>query len=105
MPSDVNTQDVRGRRELGKEVPYGVYDIGANLGYVSLGIDHDTGQRAVNAVRLWLEQIGREAVSRHEARDEHGRRRRLQRFTLASVEIGEFDQVADEIGLTIQVCH
>ena len=48
-----NTHDLEDK-ELGKVVPYGVYDIGANLGYVSLGIDHDTGQFAVNAVRLWL---------------------------------------------------
>src|SRR5208337_2353049 len=41
-----------------KVVPYGVYDIGANLGYVSLGIDHDTGEFAVNAVRCWLDQMG-----------------------------------------------
>ena len=42
---------------MGKVVPYGVYDIGANLGYVSLEIDHDTGEFAVNAVRCWLDQI------------------------------------------------
>ena len=41
------------RTRNGKFVPYGVYDIGANDGYVSLGIDHDTGQFAVNSVRLW----------------------------------------------------
>ena len=46
-------------KELGKVVPYGVYDIGANDGYVSLGIDHDTGQFAVDGVRLWLDRIGR----------------------------------------------
>jgi Rhodopirellula transposase DDE domain len=37
-------------------VPYGVYDVGANCGYVSLGIDHDTAQFAVNAARLWLDR-------------------------------------------------
>jgi hypothetical protein len=37
-------------------VPYGVYDVGANSGYVSLGIDHDTAQFAVNAARLWLDR-------------------------------------------------
>ena len=62
-------------RELGKLVPYGIYDIGANDGYVSHGIDHDTGQFAVNSVRLWLDH-----------------RRSLQ-------------QLADETNLTIQVCH
>src|ERR1700728_3340668 len=56
-PSAVNTHDFEDK-ELGKVVPYGVYDIGANDGYVSLGIDHDTGQFAVNSVRLWLDRIG-----------------------------------------------
>src|SRR5208283_4667788 len=42
-PIEVNAHDFEDK-ELGKVVPYGVYDIGANLGYVSLGIDHDTGE-------------------------------------------------------------
>ena len=52
QPIEVNTHDFEDK-ELGKVVPYGVYDIGANDGYVSLGIDHDTGQFADNSVRLW----------------------------------------------------
>ena len=58
-PIEVNTHDFEDK-ELGKVVPYGVYDIGANDGYVSLGIDHDSGQFAVNSVRLWLDRIGRQ---------------------------------------------
>jgi hypothetical protein len=58
-PIEVNTHDFE-HNELGKVVPCGVYDIGANLGYVSLGIDHDTGQFAVNGVRLWLDRMGRD---------------------------------------------
>ena len=58
-PIEVNTHDFEDK-ELGKVVPYGVYDIGANDGYVSLGIDHDTGQFAVNSVRLWVDRIGRQ---------------------------------------------
>ena len=57
-PIEVDAHDFEDK-ELGKVVPYGVYDIGANDGYVSLGIDHDTGQFAVNSVRLWLDRIGR----------------------------------------------
>src|SRR5271157_4508210 len=57
QPIEVNAHDFEDK-ELGKVVPYGVYDIGANLGYVSLGIDHDTGEFAVNAVRCWLDQMG-----------------------------------------------
>ena len=59
QPIEVNTHDFEDK-ELGKFVPYGIDDIGANLGYVSLGIDHDTGQFAVNGVRLWLDRMGRE---------------------------------------------
>jgi hypothetical protein len=43
QPIGVDTHDFEDK-ELGKVVPYGVYDVGANLGYVSLGIDHDTAQ-------------------------------------------------------------
>ena len=53
-PIEVNTHDFEDK-ELGKVVPYRIYDIGANDGYVSLGIDHDTGQFAVNSVQLWLD--------------------------------------------------
>jgi len=62
-PIEVNTHDFE-NQELGKVVPYGFYDIGANLGYVSLGIDHDTGQFAVNGIRLWLDRMGRDALIR-----------------------------------------
>jgi hypothetical protein len=47
-------------KELGKAVPYGVYDVTANAGFVSLGITSDTAEFAVNAIRLWLERTGRE---------------------------------------------
>jgi hypothetical protein len=58
-PIEVDAHDFE-NKELGKVVPYGVYDVGANSGYVSLGIDHDTAQFAVNAARLWLDRMGRE---------------------------------------------
>ena len=58
-PIEANTHDFEDK-ELGKVVPHGVYDIGANLGYVSLGIDRYTGRFAVNGVRLWLDRKGRE---------------------------------------------
>ena len=41
-------------KELGKVAPYGVYDIAANAGWVSVGIDHDTAEFAVNAIRRWM---------------------------------------------------
>ena len=102
-PIEVNTHDFEDK-ELGKVVPYGVYDIGVNDGYVSLGIDHDTGQFAVNSVRLWLDRIGRArylGMSRlmitADGGGSNGSRLRLWKWSL--------QQLADETGLIIQVCH
>ena len=86
-PIEVNAHDFEDK-ELGKVVPYGVYDIGANLGYVSLGIDDDTGEFVVNAVRCWLDQMGWKLNPGDEAPDDDGRRRRLQWFTAAALEVG-----------------
>ena len=44
--------------ELGRAVPYGVYDIAGNAGWVSVGIDHDTASFAVNAIRRWWQSMG-----------------------------------------------
>jgi hypothetical protein len=103
QPIEVNTHDFEDK-ELGKVAPYGVYDIGANLGYVSLGIDHDTGQFAVNGVRLWLDRMGRErypgmtrVMITADGGGSNGSRLRLWKVAL--------QQLADETGLTIQVCH
>ena len=100
-PIEVNTHDFEDK-ELGKVVPYGVYDIGANDGYVSLGIDHDTGQFAVNSVRLWLDRIGRArypGMSRlmitADGGGSNGSRLRLWKWSL--------QQLADETGLIIEV--
>ena len=46
-------------KELGKVAPYGVYDIAADAGWISLGITHDTAAFAVASIRTWLEKIGR----------------------------------------------
>jgi hypothetical protein len=58
-PDAVNVHDFVDK-ELGKAIPYGVYDIGANAGCVSVGINHDTAQFAVNAIRGWRDTMGRE---------------------------------------------
>ena len=47
-------------KDLGKVAPYGIYDITANAGWVSVGIDHDTAAFAVNSIRRWHEVVGRE---------------------------------------------
>ena len=45
--------------ELGKAIPYGVYDIAANAGWVSVGIDHDTAAFAVDSIRRWWQTFGK----------------------------------------------
>ena len=89
--------------ELGKAIPYGVYDITDNTGWVSVGVTHDTAQFAVNAIRQWWEKMGR---SRYPGADRvmitadggsNGSRVRLWKR--------ELQTLADETGLTISVCH
>jgi hypothetical protein len=58
-PIRVNVHDFEDKT-LGKVVPYGVYDIAANAGFVSLGITSDTAEFAVAAIRTWIERMGRE---------------------------------------------
>ncbi len=103
QPIEVNTHDFEDK-ELGKVVPYGIYDIGANLGYVSLGIDHDTGQFAVNSVRCWLDRMGRDRYPKMtrlmiaaDGGGSNGSRLRLWKLAL--------QQLADDTDLIIQVCH
>ena len=100
---EVNVHDFVDK-ELGKAVPYGVYDIAANAGWVSVGVDHDTAEFAVNAIRRWRELMGCE---RYGACDQllitadgggsNGSRVRLWKL--------ELQKLADETGLTITVCH
>ncbi len=89
---------------LGKVVPYGVYDIAANAGCVSVGIDNDTAQFSANSIRRWLDVMGRERYPQAErlmitadGGGSNGSRVRL--FKL------ELQKLADETGLTLQVCH
>jgi hypothetical protein len=102
-PIDVNVHDFIDQ-ELGKAIPYGVYDIGANAGCVSVGVDHDTAEFAVNAIRRWRETMGRE---RYPTCDRlmitaDGGGSNGSRVRLWKVELQKF---ADETGLTISVCH
>jgi DNA-binding phage protein len=102
-PDEVNVHDFIDK-ELGKAIPYGVYDIGANAGCVSVGIDHDTAEFAVNAIRRWHETMGRERYPEGDrlmitadGGGSNGSRVRLWKF--------ELQKLADETGLTIGVCH
>ena len=90
--------------ELGKAVPYGVYDIAANRGFVSVGTSHDTAAFAVSALRLWWQREGaaRYAGARRlliacDAGGSNGYRCHLWRDQLAVL--------AAEAGLRIEVCH
>ena len=62
-PDKVNVHDFVDK-ELGKAIPYGVYDISANAGYVSVGIDHDTAEFAVNSIHRWREMMGQSDTRR-----------------------------------------
>ena len=50
-------------KDLGKAIPYGVYDVGENQGWVSVGIDHDTARFATEAIRRWWKKMGRSDIA------------------------------------------
>jgi hypothetical protein len=90
--------------ELGKAIPYGVYDLSANAGWVSVGTDHDTPEFAVESIYCWWRQMGRKTYP--EAREllitadgggSNGSRTRLWKVAL--------QRMADTTGLKISVCH
>jgi hypothetical protein len=64
-PDQVNVHDFRDP-ELGKAIPYGVYDLGRNPGWVGVGVDHDTAAFAVATLRRWWQQVGRLAYPQAE---------------------------------------
>ena len=74
--------------ELGKAIPYGVYDLAANNGWVGVGVDHDTAAFAVRTLRRWWERMGRAAYPAARRLLGHGRRRRLERLPQPAVEGG-----------------
>ena len=57
QPEEVRVHDFIDRQK-GKVIPYGVYDILNNQGWVNVGIDHDTAQFAVNSIRRWWQRMG-----------------------------------------------
>ena len=63
QPEEVRVHDFLDK-ELGKAIPYGVYDIANNQGWVSVGIDHDTARFAVRSIRRWWEEMGAERFPR-----------------------------------------
>jgi len=90
--------------ELGKAIPYGVYDVTTNRGWVSVGVDHDTSAFAVQAIRTWWQQMGREQyptatelLVTADGGGSNGRQCHLWKT--------ELQTLADETGLAIAVSH
>ncbi len=72
--------------ELGKAIPYGVYDVAANAGWVSVGTDHDTAAFAVESIRRWWNAAGPGRLPPRPAAADHRRRGRVQRLPHPGVE-------------------
>jgi hypothetical protein len=91
-------------REAGHAIPYGVYDVGANTGFVNVGTDHNTAAFAVESVRRWWTMIGKDACPQAtrllvtcDAGGNNGWRNRAWKTGLA--------ELAQETGLEITCCH
>ena len=102
-PVQVRCHDFKDK-ELGKVNRYGVYDLAADEGWVSVGIDADTASFAVHSIRSWWEHLGRERYAAAETLTitadcggSNGNRTRLWKT--------ELQQLADQTGLRVRVCH
>jgi hypothetical protein len=91
-------------RELGKVNPYGVYDQTANVGWVSVGTDHDTAEFAVESIRRWWSKMGSacypqatDLLITADGGGSNGYRVRLWKVALQAL--------ANETDLTVRVCH
>lgn len=89
---------------LGKVIPYGVYDMATNSGWVSVGVDHDTAEFAVETIRRWWRHMGSPTYPRAkrllitaDGGGSNGSRNRLWKIAL--------QKLADDSGLRISVCH
>jgi hypothetical protein len=102
-PEEVRVHDFL-IKELGRAVPYGVYDLAANAGWVSVGVDHDTAAFAVNSIRQWWLNLGRarypnatRLLITADGGGSNGSRVRLWKR--------ELQRLANELGLDIVVSH
>lgn len=103
QPEPVKTHDFIDPK-LGKVAPYGVYDLTANAGWVSVGIDHDTAAFAAESIRCWWREMGactypqaRRLLITADAGGSNGYRVRLWKLVL--------QQLANDLGLELWVCH
>ena len=102
-PTQVNVYDFVDT-DLGKAIPYGVYDLAANTGWVGVGTDHDTSAFAVATIARWWDAVGQGAypgagklLITADGGGSNGSRTRLWKTELAAL--------AARTGLTITVCH
>jgi len=103
QPEEVKVHDFIDK-DLGKAIPYGVYDLAADKGRVSVGVDHDTAEFAVETLRRWWQRMGSRVYPRAkkllitaDGGGSNGTRCRLWKV--------ELQRLADEVGLHISVCH
>jgi transposase len=103
QPREVDTHDFPDA-ELGKAIPYGVYDLHRDEAWVSVGVSSDTAEFAVAAIRQWWRKLGEKRYGRPgrllitaDSGGSNGHRNRLWKT--------ELQRMADETGLTIEVCH
>lgn len=102
-PRAVNVHDFPDKK-LGQAIPYGIYDLASNTGWVSVGIDHDTAEFAVASIRRWWFEMGAERFPKAtrlmitaDGGGSNSSRNRLWKKSLQGL--------ADELRLTLQVCH
>jgi len=102
-PPEVRVHDFRDEA-LGKVIPYGVYDILNDQGWVSVGVDHDTAQFATHSIRRWWAEMGSGHFRRADqllitadGGGSNGPRRRLWKVCL--------QRLADDLGIGLVVCH
>jgi hypothetical protein len=103
QPVEVKVHDFPDPK-MGKAIPYGVYDLASNEGWVSVGIDHDTAQFATASVRRWWQEMGSGRFPRAthlmitaDGGGSNGSRNRLWKVALQSL--------ADTLGLRLEICH
>jgi hypothetical protein len=102
-PEEVNVYDFLSAAD-GRAIPYGIYEVGRDVGWVSVGRDHDTASFAVESLRRWWQAMGRPAYpqAQHLLVCADGGGSNGYRVRLWKVEL---QRLADETGLEITVCH
>jgi len=103
QPTEVKVHDFPDKK-LGKAIPYGVYDLASNEGWVSVGSDHDTARFATASVRRWWQEMGSrrfpgaaKLMITADGGGSNSSRNRLWKVAL--------QELADQVGLQLEICH